>query len=336
MEARDKSHKKAYTVRAALSTVGEALSAARTRTKKDKDASKKRSINYKSKEHLENKNRKLDIYTDSVNLNEKVKTKKTASPARLKMILLLNAILITGVGASLAFNSIMVPKTRVSLEIGSYNTALISKVIGQDAAIAEILKTLPVLYQNAKDGELRVMLLSGGSGVGKDLVAQAMTAEFYAQSRGDCKESSYLLLNYNGPICKRTDFNMIRLDTIANDVDILEAVELIRRISSQGIRGILLVPVLAAKALDAGANGLQNVKTIESYKAIVKRRSSEIQELLELHGVKSEMIVFEPVSRDILIKCLHFPGENVVNYVMNDREFSLSGCKYLEEFSMIE
>ncbi|XP_059471354.1 uncharacterized protein LOC132194218 [Neocloeon triangulifer] len=290
------------------------------------------------KEKVMVRNRKADSAKLSLSSKEPKEEEKTAIYKLFLKILFLFLAIVTSVICALLVSITLIEDRKISSpKIGSYKSALEKQVFGQDKVIEDVLKKFTAMYRTALEGDLNVILLSGGPGVGKDLVAQIMTAEFHAQAGPTCISSSFLLFGHNWPICKRTDLNVIQLETIINESDILKATELIKQISRQGIKGIIFLPVLAAKALNEGvenAVGLENLKTVEDYQEIVLERSLKVQKLLSVNGIKCDMVVFRPLTRDIVEKCLGPKGISAINYVMQGREFALQGCKQLEEFKL--
>jgi len=263
--------------------------------------------------------------------SKSVEVKEKNDPVDWKSRILVLTVAVATSASIAAFMAMSLLSTYEVVDLvssGSLKNALELKVFGQDDAIAEVLTHLKDLQDF---GSLKVILLVGGPGVGKDLVAQTVTSELFQHSDQSCKDSAFLLLDHEGRICVRSNLNVISLETVREEKDVYKAMRLIGKIRDMEAKGVVLLPILAAKALTEKENvGLEMFKTIDNYQELIYSRGQMFQDLMTEDGVETEMILFRPVTEKVVQQCMGSSDSTASKIVMQGREFSLNGCKGLE------
>lgn len=225
-------------------------------------------------------------------------------------------------------------RRKISLDMHAFKRALKTTVFGQDQAILAILSEITT----PNEDRLKVILLVGGPGVGKDLLAQTVALEFFRQRGNKCKASSYLLLDHTDRICTRSDFNVISIETVRDEKDIVKAVSLVKQMFEQEVKGIVFLPILAAKALkEHNSDAFETLRSIEDYVSLVSSKGESFKLALSNEGIYyCRLILFKPISKETIQKCLGLNRVNddkLIHFVMEGREFALNGCKGLEYIS---
>lgn len=261
-----------------------------------------------------------------------ISSKNSASSWGYKTLVICISVTMTVIVAIFVTTSLMssTRKSKLGLGIHTFKRELKTTVFGQDQAISAILSEIISL----NDSGLKVLLLVGGPGVGKDLFAQTVTLEFFRQTGNKCKALSYLLLDHKEQICVRPDFNVISIETVRDEKDIVKAVRLVKKMLDQDVKGIVFLPVLAAKALkEHNSDAFETLTKNSEYVSLVSSKGESIKNELYKEGINCKLILFNPISREIVQKCLgltRLHDQKLVDFVMGGREFALNGCKGLE------
>jgi len=225
-------------------------------------------------------------------------------------------------------------RRKINLDMHAFKRALKTTVFGQDPAILAILSEITT----PNEDRLKVILLVGGPGVGKDLLAQTVALEFFRQRGSKCKSSSYLLLDHTDRICVRSDFNVISIETVRDEKDITKAINLLKQMFDQDVKGIVFLPILAAKALkEHNSAAFETLRSNEDYNSLVSSKGESFKLELSKEGIYyCRLILFKPISKETIQKCLGLNRVNdqkLIDFVMDGREFALNGCKGLEYLS---
>jgi hypothetical protein len=191
-------------------------------------------------------------------------------------------------------------------------------IVGQSQAVYAVLNALQNMTHHPEEiSWCKVLLLTGGPGVGKDYMAQIIKDKFYSIGGEECKEQSYHTL-FPAVIreiqfCWRPDFNIYSFDTIytQDESQVIQAVKTLKfitRICKDFNRKLtLLVPVLPVKAhsvQETGQKGVDALSSSTEYLELIRSEGSRIQKILKDAEVSSEVIIFRPIGWKDLRKCI--------------------------------
>lgn len=214
---------------------------------------------------------------------------------------------------------IMLPGKKV-LSI-TKNTFLIENhvnnlVIGQTAAVTSVLSALRKMTEEP-EASCRVLLLTGGPGVGKDYLTHVIQDHIYSSAGQECKDNSHLRLSPKyfdqNQCCVRRDFTLYSFESVysMDPSQIEQSTETLKafmKYCNQIKKKIaVLVPVLAIKAHSIPSIGLKGVDSIKSYSEywnIIQSQGEKFKKALSAAGVKSELVLFNPMSPVDVTLCI--------------------------------